>query len=117
MDQLLNINLFGRTYTFKTDDMGPRAEAVAASLTNEVNRLAESQSGQFLEMPKLTLLLLAALNFANESYELKSDKVNLERQLTRKTTRLIQTLDDALAGLANPTFSGHRKGTVPYAAS
>ena len=101
MDQLLHIDLFGRTYTFKTDAVSPQAEAVAASLAGEVGRLAAAQPGQISEVSKLTVMMLAALNFANENYELKSERTAFQHQLNRRTTRLIQTLDNALAGLAD----------------
>ncbi len=113
MDQLLHIDLFGRTYTFKTDAVSPQAEAVAASLAREVGRIAGTQSGQITEMSKLTVMMLAALNFANENYELKSGRAAFQHQVSRRTTRLIQTLDSALSGLANARASGSGKGASP----
>jgi cell division protein ZapA (FtsZ GTPase activity inhibitor) len=117
LNQLLNINLFGRTYTFKTDAVGPQAEAVAASLAGEVGRISATQTGQSTEMSKLTVMMMAALNFANEIYEMKSDQADIENQMARRTIRLIQTLDNALAGLANASSSGNGKGSSPYQAS
>jgi cell division protein ZapA (FtsZ GTPase activity inhibitor) len=117
LNQLLNINLFGQTYTFRTDAVGPQAEAVAASLTGEVSRIAATQPGQAMEMSKLTILILAALNFANENYEMKSDRAEIQRQMTHRTSRLIHTLDHALAGLANARCSGSGKGSSPCPAS
>jgi len=116
LDQLLHIDLFGRTYTFKTDAVGHQAEAVAATLAGEVGRIAAGHAGQISEMSKLTVMMLAALNFANENYELKSDREALQQQLNRRTTRLIQTLDNALAGLADARASGNDKGARPCAA-
>lgn len=115
MDQLLHIDLFGRTYTFKTDAVSPQAEAVAASLAGEVGRLAAARPGQISEVSKLTVMMLAALNFANENYELKSDRSAFEHQLSRRTTRLIQTLDKALAGLTNARAGAGGKGSSPGA--
>jgi cell division protein ZapA (FtsZ GTPase activity inhibitor) len=117
VDQLLHIDLFGRTYTFKTDAVGPQAEAVAASLAGEVGRIAAAQPGQISEMSKLTVMMLAALNFANENYVLKSDREAFQHQLNRRTTRLIQTLDNALAGFADARASGNGKGPRPCVAS
>jgi cell division protein ZapA (FtsZ GTPase activity inhibitor) len=117
LNQLLNINLFGRTYTFKTDAVPPQIEAVVASLTGEVGRIAAAQSGQATEMSKLTILMQAALNLANENYELRVDRADVQHQLARRTTRLIQTLDNALSGLANARGSGSGSGSSPCIAS
>jgi len=117
LNQLLNINLFGRTYTFRTDAVGPQADAVAALLAGEVGRITTGQSSQAVEMSKLTVLMLAALNFANENYELKSDRVDLQRQLTRRMRRLIQTLDNGLSGLAKAGGAIDGNGSSPCEAS
>ncbi|MDD2604093.1 MAG: cell division protein ZapA [Desulfobacterales bacterium] len=115
MNQLLHIDLFGRTYTFKTDAVGPQAEAVAASLASEVGRITSTQSGQIAETSKLTVMMLAALNIANENYELKSDRTTVQHQLRRRTNRLIQTLDNALSGLAANRQAD--RGDVPGASA
>ena len=99
MDQLLHIHVFGQTFTFKTDSSGEQAEAVAAALEGEVERIAADRPAPGSEMTKLTVLILAALNLANENYELKTDREHSVQRLTRRTTRLIQSIESGLAGL------------------
>lgn len=115
MDELLNIQLFGQTYTFKADSPGAQAEAVALALRREVERIAGDVPGS--EMNKLTIMILAALNFANENYELKNDRADADAQLTHRTRQLIQVLDQALSGLHRRGRFGPGQQSAEYAVS
>ena len=95
MDQLLKIHLFGQTYTFKTDTTVAQAEAVAAKLMEEVERIGDGSSGSASEMNKLTIMILAALNFANENYELKTFRESGEQGLTQRASRIVRVRPEA----------------------
>ena len=115
MDQLLKIDIFGQTYRFRTETAKAQAEAVAAALMEEVDRVAADQPGQALEMNKLTILILAALNLANENYELKAQWVDRQQQAAHRTTRLIRMLDNALVQWADICAACADSGPVKYA--
>lgn len=114
MDQLLKISLFGQTYTFKTDTTDAQAEAVAVALTEEVERLSGGQAGAVTEMSKLTLMILAALNFANENYELRAAQGVGQKNLSQRAARLVQILDGALAKRGGIGLPVNHTGPAPY---
>ena len=115
MDQLLKIDIFGQTFRFRTETAKAQAEAVAAALMEEVERIAADQTGQVLEMNKLTILILAALNLANENYELKAQWADRQQQAVHRTTRLIRMLDNALVQRAGICAACSDAGPVKYA--
>ena len=116
MDQLLKIHLFGQAYTFRTDTSATQAEAVAALLMDEVERIAAGSGGTGSEMNKLTLMILAALNFANENYELKLNRDSGEQGLTQRASRIVRVLDSALERLGRGGVSEKDARSAPTAA-
>ena len=93
MDEIVTIELFGQTHTFKANSEVTKAQAVADLLVKEVTRLEEQQSNQSSNMSKLTILMLAALNIANEHMELKRNYSKFLHDVTNRTSKLIHTLD------------------------
>jgi len=93
VDEIFTIELFGQTHTFKADAEVAEADAVAELLVKEVCRIEDQQANQSSNMSKLTILMLAALNIANENIELKSNHARLLHDITDRTTNLIHTLD------------------------
>ena len=96
MDEIVTIELFGQTHTFKADSEVTKAKEVADLLVNEVSRIEDQQSNQSSNMSKLTILMLAALNIANENMELKRNHSKLLHEVTERTTNLIHTLDNSV---------------------
>ena len=96
MDDIFTIELFGQTHTFKADSEVTQAKAVADLLVKEVCRIEDQQANQSSNMSKLTILMLAALNIANENIELKNNHAKLLHDVADRTTNLIQTLDNSV---------------------
>ena len=96
MDQIVTIELFGQTHTFKANSDVNQAEEVADFLVREVNRVAGQQTDQSPNMSKLTILMLAALNIANEHMELKRNHLKLLDDVSSRTANLIRTLDNSV---------------------
>ena len=96
MEQFVTIELFGQTHTFKANSEVTKAKEVADLLVEEVTRIENQQSNQSLNMSKLTILMLAALNIANEHMELKRNHSKLLQDVTDRTTNLIHTLDNSV---------------------
>jgi cell division protein ZapA (FtsZ GTPase activity inhibitor) len=96
VENLITIELFGQTYTFKTESEVAFAEAVADSLVKEVARIQDSESIQSSELTKLTVMILAALNFAKENNELKSKHAEFLRKVAERSNHLLSRLDEDL---------------------
>jgi cell division protein ZapA (FtsZ GTPase activity inhibitor) len=96
LDEIFTIELFGQTHTFKANSEVTKAKAVADLLVNEVCRIEDQQENQSSNMSKITILMLAALNIANENIEMKSDHAKLLHDITDRTTNLIHTLDSSV---------------------
>ena len=93
MDEIVTIELFGQTHTFKANSEVTKAREVADFLVKEVARVEDQQGNQSSKMSKLTILMLAALNIANEHMELKRNHSQLLHDVTDRTANLIYTLD------------------------
>ena len=96
MDQIVTIQLFGQTHTFKANSEVTKAEEVADFLVREVNRVEGQQTDKSSNMSKLTILMLAALNIANEHMELKRNHLKLLDDVSSRTANLIRTLDNSV---------------------
>ncbi len=93
MEEIVTIELFGQTHTFKADAEVTKAKEVADLLVQEVTRIENQQSNHSPNMSKLTILMLAALNIANDHVELKKNHTKLLHDVSDRTTNLIHTLD------------------------
>lgn len=94
MEQLVTIELFGQPYTFKAESEVTEANDVANSLAKEVERVKRQQTDQSTDFSKLTILIIAALNIANENFELKKNHSNFLQEIFRRSESLIHTLDE-----------------------
>ena len=90
MGQHVTINLFGQPYTFKAESEITEAKEVAESLVKEVARVETQQSGKASDLTKLAILILAALNIANENFELKRNYSDLLQKLSKRSASLIR---------------------------
>ena len=95
MEEIVTIELFGQTHTFKADSEVTKAKEVADLLVQEVTRIENQQSNHSPNMSKLTILMLAALNIANDHVELKRSHTKLLHDVSDRTANLIHTLDNS----------------------
>ena len=96
MEKTITIELFGQPHTFKANSDVTQEKEVADLLVREVTRVENQQSGQSSNISKLAILMLAALNIANEHMELKRNHLKLLHDVAQRTTKLIGTLDDSV---------------------
>ena len=96
MQQLVTIELFGQPYTFKAESEATNAEEIADFLVREVAKIEAQHSGKKADMTKLTILILAALNIANENYELKANYSDFLRDISERSKNLICVLDTGM---------------------
>ena len=64
-------------------------------MVKEVARVESQQIDPSLNISRQKILILAALNIANEIMELKSNHSKLLHDVAQRTTKLIGTLDDS----------------------
>ena len=95
MEKTVTIELFGQPHTFKANSEVTKEQEVADLLVKEVARVENQQSEQSSNISKLAILMLAALNIANENMELKRNHSKLLDDVVQRTTKLIGTLDDS----------------------
>ena len=93
MDQLVTINIFGQPFSFTSEADTKQAKAVAGQLESEIARIEEQQSGMKSEKAKIAILISAALNIANENFELKSNYSELLHDVEIQSKRLLQLLE------------------------
>ena len=95
MDQHITIEIFGHPFTFKADRNISKAKEVAAYLEEEVGKVERQLSAEPVSINKRAILILAALNIANEYFELKDNQAVLLEMMAQKTTGLLDSLDTA----------------------
>jgi cell division protein ZapA (FtsZ GTPase activity inhibitor) len=93
LDQLVTINIFGQPFSFASETDTEQAQAVAGQLESEIARIEEQQSGVKSEKAKIAILISAALNIANENFELKSNYTELLQNVDGQSKRLLQLLE------------------------
>jgi len=93
LDQLVTINIFGQPFSFTSETDSNQAQIVADQLESEIARIEEQQSGVKSEKAKIAILISAALNIANENFELKNNYSELLHNVEVQSKRLLQMLE------------------------
>jgi cell division protein ZapA (FtsZ GTPase activity inhibitor) len=96
LEKTVTIELFGQPHTFKANSEVTQEKEVADLLVKEVARVENQQSGQSSNISKLAILMIAALNIANEHMELKRTYSKLLSDVTNRASNLIHTLDNTV---------------------
>ena len=100
LEQLVTIEIFGQAYTFKAESESAKAKEVADILVREVTRVESQQPGKASELNRLTIMILAALNIANENLELRVSQEELLQGIAQRSQELISALDIAMGSVA-----------------
>ena len=95
MEQIVTIELFGQPHTFKADSDVTKAKEVADLLVEAVARVESQQNDPLSKISRQKILILAALNIANEHMELKRNHSKLLHDVAQRTTNLIGRLNDS----------------------
>ncbi len=93
MEQILTIDLFGESYRFETDSNTEKAKKVADFFVEEVMKAESMAARKTPEMAKFTILIIAALNIANQNFELKADYSKLIKSTSDRASDLLQMMD------------------------
>ncbi|MBW1903214.1 MAG: cell division protein ZapA [Deltaproteobacteria bacterium] len=93
MDQFVTIEIFGHPFTFKADKNISKAKEVADYLVEEVARVECQLSDESMTISKRAILILAALNIANEYFEIKDNHANLLEIMERRASSLLNAIN------------------------
>ena len=93
MDQLVTIELFGRPFTFKAENDTSKAKEVADFLVQEVSKVENQLSNKSSNINKQAILILAALNIANEYFKCRQKHKDLLEIVSDRTSGLLHDLD------------------------
>jgi cell division protein ZapA (FtsZ GTPase activity inhibitor) len=96
LEQIVTIELFGQPHTFRADSDATKAKEVADILVKEVARVESQQIDPSSNISRQQILILAALNIANENVELKKNHSKLLQDVAQRTMKLIGALDDSV---------------------
>ena len=89
MDRIISIELFGQAYTFKASGGVSQAEEITNYVAEEVEKARAAG-----EAPsKLDTVILAALNIANDYFEVRRSRQDLVRDIDRRCKSLIEHID------------------------
>ena len=89
MDRLINIELFGQAFKFKASGLVSQPEEVANYVAGHVEKACEAA-----ETPsKMDTLILAALNIANDYFEMKRVNHDLAKDIDQRSKVLIEYID------------------------
>jgi cell division protein ZapA len=90
VDRLISIELFGQAYTFKTKGEVSEVQEVADYVAGQVEK-----AGAAAEAPsKLDTLILAALNIANEYFEIRRSRQELITDIDQRCKILVEHIDN-----------------------
>ena len=93
MEQLVEIELFGQPYTFRTESEANRAQEAAEFLVREVARVESQHEKASAKLGHLTIMILTALNIANENMHLKQNQLSFLHDVTKRSDRLIRRIE------------------------
>lgn len=96
MDQLLTIEVLGQPFTFKTDSDKTDAKAVADYVVQAVNSINAQGTQKAQLLDKRAILILAALNIANDYFTLHKKYQQLLQDIDQRSANLIQVLETQL---------------------
>ncbi|MBL0712200.1 MAG: cell division protein ZapA [Desulfosarcina sp.] len=95
MEQLITIDVFGQSYTFKADAGITDPKVVAEFLTQEVRKIDAGQSSSLAGNSQFVLLLQAALNISSEHMHLKQQLTEMSNRISEQTERLYSLLESS----------------------
>jgi len=93
LEQLVKIELFGQPYTFRTESEMKQAQAAAEYLVKEVARVESQHEKKYAKLGQLTIMILTALNIANDNMQLKQTQLSFLDDLSKRSDQLIRRIE------------------------
>ena len=96
MDEIIKIDLFGEEFRFKPDDQVIDPKKVAQYLTDYIQEAEVMVQNKNSGRNRIAILLLAAMNLSKDFHELKLQHSELEKDVERNISSLINKIDKVL---------------------
>ena len=96
MDEIIKIDLFGEEFRFKPDDQVNDPKKVAQYLTGYIQEAEVMVQNKNSGRNRIAILLLAAMNLSKDFHELKLQHSELEKDVERNISSLINKIDKGL---------------------
>ena len=96
LEQLVTIELFGNPFTFKAETDAAKAKEVAEFLVQEVKKAEVQLSSKSSNITKRIILILAALNIANQYFELRQNHNDLLQNISERSASLIGKMETCI---------------------
>lgn len=90
----VKVTILGQVYTIEGDASGDYIAKVA----DYVNKKMEDVAGSITNASPLQIAILAALNIADELFQVKESEYMVTDEIREKTNMLISMLDEGLIG-------------------
>jgi cell division protein ZapA (FtsZ GTPase activity inhibitor) len=93
VDHLVTIDILGQPFTFKSDESGTDARAVADYVANTVNHIQSQSPNKSQNLDKGAILLLAALNITSDLLTLKKKHQYLLQEIDNRSAHLLRVIE------------------------
>jgi cell division protein ZapA (FtsZ GTPase activity inhibitor) len=96
LDEIIKIDLFGEEFRFKPDDQVTDPHQVVQYLTDYIQEAENMVPNKNSARNRIAILLLAAMNLSKDYHELKERYTELEKDMERKISSLMNKIDNGL---------------------
>ncbi|MCP4745922.1 MAG: cell division protein ZapA [Desulfobacteraceae bacterium] len=97
MEQLLNINVLGQSFTFKSEKDVEEAREIVDYVVKAIEKVRLETKQEASTLDKRAILILTALNITNEFFVLKKRYQHLIDDVNERSLNLIDLLDARLS--------------------
>ncbi|RLC01026.1 MAG: cell division protein ZapA [Deltaproteobacteria bacterium] len=96
MDEIVVIDLFGEEFRFKPDNQVKNPNQVAQYLKKYIKEAEGLFQNKTSGKNKIAILLLAAMNLSKDFHELKLQHSELEKEIDKKISSLVEKIDKGI---------------------
>jgi len=92
MKNLVRVEILGREYVVKSDEGEERVKKIAAYVNQKIKEISESTQ----TVSTLNAAILAAMNIANDYFQIMEEKKTYRQDYESKAEHLIAMMDDRI---------------------
>jgi cell division protein ZapA len=92
MKNLVRVEILGREYVVKSDEGEERVKKIAAYVNQKIKEISESTQ----TVSTLNAAILAAMNIANDYFQIMEEKKTYRQDYESKAEHLIAMIDDRI---------------------
>jgi cell division protein ZapA len=92
MKNVIRVEILGREYVVKSDEGEERVKKIAQYVNQKIKEISESTQ----TVSTMNAAILAAMNIANEYFQILEEKKNYRQDYESKAEHLIALIDDRI---------------------